>query len=63
MATNLEINVTVKTTWVKPIVLFICRYVKKKWILKLLRNLTVAKVYMNGRLQAKVKLSAIIWDI
>jgi hypothetical protein len=56
MATNPELNIKIKTTWVKNASLFVCRYIKLKWLLRILARLTIAKVYCEGKLISKVKL-------
>lgn len=60
MAQECNIDVVVKTTWVKPVSLLICKYVKKRWVLKLVSNLTIARIYVKGRMQEKIKLSDIV---
>jgi hypothetical protein len=51
-----EIKVEVKATWVKGASIFVCRYIKSKWLLRQLCKLTVAKIYCNGKLSKKVTL-------
>lgn len=51
-----EIKVEVKVTWVKDASIFVCRYIKSKWLLRKLCKLTVAKIYCNGKLSRKVTL-------
>jgi hypothetical protein len=51
-----EIKVEVKATWVKDVSIFVCRYIKSKWLLRQLCKLTVAKIYCNGKLSKKVTL-------
>lgn len=60
MAQEIDLKVEVKTTWVKPVALFICQHLKKKWMLSLLYNLTIARLYIDGKLKAKIRFSDIL---
>lgn len=60
MATNLEIVIKIKTTWVKGITIFICRYIKKKWVLNLFRRLIIVRIYANNKHVKSIRLSEII---
>lgn len=51
-----EIKVEVKVTWVKDASIFVCRYIKSKWLLRQLCKFPVAKIYCNGKLSKKVAL-------
>lgn len=44
-----EIKLEVETTWVKGVSIFICRYIKSRWLLRKLCKLTVANIYLNGK--------------
>lgn len=50
------IEVEVKVTWVVDAAIFVCRYIKSKWLLRQLCKLTVAKIYCNGKLSKKITL-------
>lgn len=54
MATNPEIKMVIKTTWVKPVSIFICKYIKKKWALRLISKWPIAYIYANGKLVSRV---------
>ena len=49
------IEIEVKSTAVKRVALLICK-LKSKWLLRRILDLTVAKVYANGKLISKVTL-------
>lgn len=51
-----EIKLEVETTWVKGVSIFICRYIKSRWLLRKLCKLTVANIYLNGKLLKKITL-------
>lgn len=57
MAINPQIKIKVQTTWVKPVALFVCRHIKSKMVWRLLSRFTIARVYANGVLVSKIKLS------
>jgi hypothetical protein len=50
-------QIIIKVTWARNASLFVCRYIKSKWLLRQLGKLTVAKIYRDGELKSKVKLN------
>lgn len=55
-----EIEVELRTTWIKYFVIFLCKYVKSKFILSKLFKTTIAKVYINGSLNEKINIERLI---
>jgi hypothetical protein len=49
-----NIEIEIRVTWVCNAAIFVCRYLKAKWLLRKLCKLTAAKLYINGKLSKKL---------
>ena len=49
-----EINIEMRTTWVLLIVPLIC-WLRKKWLLRLLNGMIIARVYQNNKLTSEIR--------
>lgn len=56
MAQVEDLKIEVRATWVKHITLFICRHVKKRWVLRLFLDFTIARLYVNGKSKGDITL-------
>ncbi len=63
MAKNMQeqqLGIKFKFTLVKWVALFVCRYIKSKFILNQLSKFTIVKIYCNGKIAGKITLGEIL---
>lgn len=56
MMANITVDIKIKTTLAFSVIVFVCKYIKSKWLLSKLSNFTIAKIYCNGKRNGVIKL-------
>ena len=60
MAKEINVEIEVKSTWIKPIFVFVCKYIRSSWLLGKLSNFTLSKIYINGKFSRNVTIKEVL---